>query len=322
MPRLTLNLLLVALVTSVAGATYALWLNPEMHFWKTVAERKLLWVEQMRAKHGHVIGVVGGSTTTFAIDAGMIEREYGLPVANLGLHAGVGAEACAGFGLASLQPGDTLIVSIEPGLLTGEDIDATNLATRLAYSLGKPEMLHWQKGGSFTSRAADLTKLQPGGGHVITMLGKLAMRMPLYRYSAENSLPGGLQVTDERRNFNVAPATTIENVTLSLSPEGAALLSNIRQEGERRGIRVVYVLPWAYVPLESSDFARQANANFLDQVERIIPVLREPEMGVHSDRKDFADSGQHLTENASKKRSTTFALLLAHSLTARSHHIN
>ena len=72
MPRLTLTLLLIATVTSVAGATYAMWLNPEMHFWKVVAERKLSWVEQMRAKHGHVIGVVGGSTTTFAIDAGMI----------------------------------------------------------------------------------------------------------------------------------------------------------------------------------------------------------------------------------------------------------
>jgi len=306
MPRLTLNLLLVAFVTSVAGATYALRFNPEMHFWRTVAERKLSWVEQMRAKHGHVIGVVGGSTTTFAIDAGMIEREYGLPVANLGLHAGVGAEACAGFGLASLQPGDTLIVSIEPGMLTGEDVGATSLATRLAYSLGKPAMLHWQKGESFTSRAADLTKLQPGGGHVITMLGKLAMRMPLYRYSAENSLPGGLQVTDERRNFAGTPTNTIEDATISLSPEGAALITNIRQEAEQRGIRVVYILPWAYAPEHSAEIMRQANSHFLNQVAAIMPVIREPEKGVHTERQDFADSGQHLTLEAAGKRSRLF----------------
>ena len=305
-PRLTLKLLLVAFVTSVAGATYALWFNPEMHFWKTVAERKLSWVEQMRAKYGYVIGVVGGSSTTFAIDAGMIEREYGLPVANLGLHAGAGAEACAGFGLAALETGDTLVVSIEPGLLTGEDVDTTNLATRLAYSLGKPAMLHWQKGESFTSRAADLTKLQPGGGHVITMLGKLALGMPLYRYSAENSLPGGLQVTDERRNFNVAPASTIEDASISLSPEGAALLANIRQEAERHGIRVAYVLPWEYYPEQSSEIQRLANSHFLDQVEAIMPVIREPAMGVHTERQDFSDSGQHLTLAAAVKRSHLF----------------
>lgn len=307
MPRLTLKLLLVAFVTSVAGATYAMWLNPEMHFWKTVAERKLSWVEQMRAKHGHVIGVVGGSTTTFAIDAGMIEREYGLPVANLGLHAGVGAEACAGFGLAALQRGDTLIVSIEPGLLTDKDIGATSLATRLAYSLGKPEMLHWQKGETFSSRAADLTKFQPGGGHVITMLGKLAMGLPFYRYSTENSLPGGLQVTEERRNFNVAPATTIEDVTLSLSPEGAALLANIRQAAERRGIRVAYVLPWAYAPEQSAEIQRKANSTFLDQIATIMPVIREAAMGVHTTRGEFADTAQHLTSDGARRRSRAFA---------------
>lgn len=307
MPRLTLKLLLVALVTSVAGATYAMWLNPEMHFWKTVAERKLSWVEQMRAKHGHVIGVVGGSTTTFAIDAGMIEREYGLPVANLGLHAGVGAEACAGFGLAALQPSDTLIVSIEPGMLTGEDVGATSLATRLAYSLGKPEILHWQKGESIASQAADLTKLQPGGGHVITMLGKLAMRMPLYRYSAENSLPGGLQVTDERRNFAVTPTDTIEDATHSLSPEGAALLANIRLEAERRGIRVVYILPWAYAPEQSAEIQRQTNSHFLDQVAAIMPIIRETAMGVHTTRDEFADTAQHLTSDGAHHRSQEFA---------------
>ena len=305
-PRLTLKLLLVALVTSVAGATYAMWRNPEMHFWKTVAERKLSWVEQMRAKHGYVVGVVGGSTTTFAIDAAMIEREYGLPVANLGLHAGVGAEACAGFGLAALQRGDTLIVSIEPGLLTGEDVGATSLATRLAYSLGKPEMLHWQKGESFSSHAADLTKFQPGGGHVITMLGKLALGLPLYRYSTENSLPGGLQVTDERRNFNIASATTTEDASISLSPEGAALLANIRREAERRGIRVFYVLPWAYAPEESAEIQRQANSYLLDQVAAIMQVIREPAMGVHTERQHFADSGQHLTIAGAIKRSHFF----------------
>ena len=310
MPRLTLTLLLIATVTSVAGATYAMWLNPEMHFWKVVAERKLSWVEQMRAKHGHVIGVVGGSTTTFAIDAGMIEREYGLPVANLGLNAGVGAEACAGFGLAALQPGDTLIVSIEPGLLIDEDVGNTSLATRLAYSLDKPEMLHWRKGESFSSRAADITKLQPGSGHVITMLGKLAMRMPLYRYSADNSLPGGLQVTDERRNFAVTPASTIEDATISLSPEGTELLTNIRQEAERRGIRVIYILPWAYAPEKVAEIQRHANSHFLDQVSATMPVIREPAMGVHTERQDFSDSGQHLTLEAAAKRSIFFAKAL------------
>jgi hypothetical protein len=307
MPRLTLSLALVALLALIFGATYALRFDPELIFWKEAAARKLSWVEQMRAKHGHVFGVVGGSTTTFAIDAELIERDYGLPVANLGLHAGMGPVTCAGFGLAALQRGDTLIVSIEPSLLTSKDVGATSLATRLAYSLGKPEILHWQKGESFTSHAADLTKLQPGGGHIITMLGKLAMGLPLYRYSTASSLPGGLQVTDERRYFRVNPDITTENTTLSLSPDGAALLANIRQTAERRGIRAVYVLPWAYAPEQSARIQRQANSHFLDQVDAIMPVVREPAMGVHTARDDFADTGQHLTAEAARHRSRIFA---------------
>ena len=307
MPRLTLKLLFVALMTGVAGAIYATWLNPEIQFWQAVAERKLSWVKQMRATHGHVIGVVGGSTTTFAINAGMIEREYGLPVANLGLHAGVGPQACAGFGLTALKSGDTIVVSLEPSLLSGRDTGTGSLATRLAYALDKPEMLHWQSGVGLTSRAADLTKLQPGGSHVITMLSKLALGIPLYRYSADNSLPGGLQVTAERRDFTVNSAITSEEAEISLSPEGESLLREVRQEAKKRGIRVVYVLPSAYSSEQSAAIQRQANSRLLDQVESIMPVLRESEMGVISHRDAFSDSSQHLTFEAANQRSSNFA---------------
>ena len=171
-------------------------------------------------------------------------------------------------------------------------------------------MLHWQKGESFSSSASDLTKFQAGGGHAITMIGKLAMGLPLYRYSSINSQPGGLQVTDERRNFTIGTVTTNEGVTLSLSSEAAALLANIRQEAKRRGIRAVYVLPWAYAGEQPAKIQRQGNSHFLDQVAAIIPVVREAGLGVHTERQDFTDSGRHLTYQAAKNRSVQFLLLL------------
>jgi hypothetical protein len=311
MPRLTLALAIVALLAVVFGATYALRFDPELLFWKEAAARKLSWVEQMRAKHGHVIGVVGGSTTTFGIDAELIEREYNLPVANLGLHAGMGPITCVGFGLASLQKGDTLIVSLEPGLLTDEDTGTTGLGTRFAYAMGKPEYLHWMQEIPTQSRLADLTMLMPGGRLVVTMLGKVGLGIPLYRYSLVDTRPGGLQVTDERRDFIVDPADSSGQSKLELSPAGAELLTDLRTEAEQRGIHVVYVLPWAYSPAEVAEQVRQANINYLDQVESIVPVLREQNMGVHSVREDFADSGQHLTEIAARKRSHRFVATLS-----------
>lgn len=119
----------------------------------------------------------------------------------------------------------------------------------------------------------------------------------------KHPLPRFLQVTDERRNFTV---TTNKDVSLSLSPEGAALLANIRLEARRRGIRVVYILPWAYAPEQSVEIQRKANSHFLDQVEAIILIIREPAMGVYTKRQDFADSGQHLRLEAAVNSSHCF----------------
>lgn len=64
----------VAILTSILGLSYTFWINPEIQFWKGAAQKKLAWCAKMRAKHGYVIGVVGGSSTTFGIDAAWIEK--------------------------------------------------------------------------------------------------------------------------------------------------------------------------------------------------------------------------------------------------------
>jgi len=299
-------LLTVALLAGICGATYVLRFNPEMDFWRQAADRKLAWADQMRRTHGRVIGVVGGSTTTFGVDAGLLEREAGLPVANLGLHAGMGPDVCVGFGFAALQRGDILILSLEPSMLT-EELQAMPLGGRLAWVLGKPELLAWDHPPSCLTWPSLLTQLQPGGYHVVTMLGKLALQKELYRYNMEEARLGGLQVTKERRPF-------AESMNLSagpghgrLSESGSALLKRIRDEAARRGIRVAYVIPWAYWPEESAAARRTANQDFLRQVQEILPVLREPNLGVHSVLADFADSGQHLTAEAAAARSRVLA---------------
>ena len=110
--------------------------------------------------------------------------------------------------------------------------------------------------------------------------------------------------------LTTAPATSIEDGTLSLSHDGAALLANIRLEARRRGIRLVYILPWAYAAEQSAEIQRQANSHFLDQVEAIMPVICEPLTGVHIERQVFADSGQYLTYQAAKNRSVQLRPLL------------
>ena len=309
MPRLTLLLVIVALLAAAAGATYALRFNPEMDFWKAIAERKLTWVKEMRAKHGYVIGVIGGSTTTFGIDAESLEREYGLPVANLGLHAGMGPDVCAGFGFAALQPGDTLIVSLEPSMLTEEHSGPTSLGVRMAWALGQPAILDWGNASAPWQHLVNPSKLQPGGYHVMTMLGKLALNQPLYRYSVEDSRPGGLQTTSERRPSALSQVGS-EGDVVEVSESGHTLLAGIRDEAAARGIRVAYLLPWAYASDAEASQIRQRNKQLLQEVGKYLPVIEEPELGVRTEPDKFADSRQHLTEQAARQRSEQLVPLL------------
>jgi hypothetical protein len=311
MPRLTLLLLTVALLAAVAGAAYALRFNPEMDFWKVSAERKLQWADQMRTKHGRAIGIIGGSTTTFGIDAEILEREHGLPVVNLGLHAGMGPEVCSGFGFAALRPGDTLIVSLEPSMLTEEIPEPTSLGVRMAWALHNPEIIRWDHTISGWQNMLNPAKLQPGGYHVMTMLGKLALGHPLYRYHISDSRPGGLQVTAERRPSALAQSThESESGNLQLSGSGRALLARIRDEASARNIRVAYLLPWAYVAHSEAEDSRERHKQLLAEISKYLPVIEEPDFGVRTDPQEFADSRQHLTEEAAQKRSSRIAPFL------------
>jgi hypothetical protein len=306
-PRLSLLLLTTAIVAWSAGAMYTWFADPEMKFWAAAAKQKLDWVEKMREKHGYVIGVVGGSTTMFGIDAEYIEREHGLPITNLGLHVGMGPAALIGIGLSSLRRGDTLVLSLEPGILTEEYAETSKLGSKLSFILGKPEMLTLGEHGGNLPAIKSLADLSPGGYHVMTMLGKLVMRMPPYRYSIENLRPGGLQVTEERRDFTTSMDLSNPSGKRHISKQGVEILNAAVSAANARGIDVVYALPWSYWPVETADERRAANALFTDAVAQIVPVLCEQSWGVHSELADFSDSGQHLTADASMVRSASLA---------------
>jgi hypothetical protein len=305
-PWLALLLVGCAVLAWLLGAAYTWFLDPEMKFWTAAARQKLEWVEKMRAEHGYVIGVVGGSTTTFGIDAEYIEREYGLPIANLGLHFGMGP-ACVGFGLSALQRGDVLVLSLEPAMLVADKPSTTPLGSKLSLLMGRPEMNGWLEGNSIISAIQSLGSLQPGGYHVATMIGKLALGQPLYRYTIDKMQPGGLQTTDERQFIAGGMDFSPKEERLKLSPGGAALLKQTTAEAAKRGIKVVYLLPWSYCAPELAEQRRKASEILLDDISKVVTVLSEPSLGVHDRIEDFSDSGQHLTAEAARLRSRFLA---------------
>lgn len=195
-----------------------------------------------------------------------------------------------------------MILSLEPTMILDE-IDTKAMGTRFAYALGMPELLDWRRIRSPLDSVSSFFQLQPGGYHVVTMLGKLALGQPLYRYSVDQMRPGGLQVTSEKRSLNVPQKDPEAPREHRLSEDGKRFLKNTKVEAARRGIKVSYLLPWSYAPAESSEALRSANRELLGEIDEIVPVFFESNSGIHTTADDFADTGQHLTEKAAATRS-------------------
>jgi hypothetical protein len=88
-----------------------------------------------------------------------------------------------------------------------------------------------------------------------------------------------------------------------LSPGGAAFLEHTIMEAEKRGIEVIYVLPWSYCKPELAAQLRETNEILLADISKRVSVLWEPSLGVHDRIEDFSDSVQHLTAEAATLRS-------------------
>lgn len=222
--------------------------------------------------------------------------EQGLPVVNMGLGAGFGARFLTRWAISEARLGDTLVVAIEPGLLGGELTDTTG-AVHLSYALHQPGLLRNLDGSSPLSLASQLLMLRPGGSQMILLAAKFAGGRPLFRYRTEDINPSGWIQTAVRVPVDSpGPAA-------SLSPQGRRLLKDLAGWCRQRNVRLAYSIPWEFATPEDRVSFQKQNAAFLLEVAELMPVLKDPALGVCTNREYYADTGWHLTEPASNLRS-------------------
>ena len=111
-------LLLVAIASWMGCALYSVWLNPEVLHYVQGAAIKNRWADRMTREYGRKNLIFGGSATEFSIDGERMLTVHGLPMVNYGRSAGMGPCVLAESVLEHVRPGDVLIVSLEPALLT------------------------------------------------------------------------------------------------------------------------------------------------------------------------------------------------------------
>ncbi len=308
-PSLALGLLIVLLLSLVLAAAYTVFLNPEIALYRHAAAVKRQWSENLTLYHTNKFVFCGGSSTAFSIDGESILAQQGLPVVNAGMHAGMEPPFLAAFAASLATPGDTLVVSIEPGLLMSP-FSSPDLAAQMGVALGEPGLIHASAiTGEPVHWLDTIVSLRPGANHTFTLLGKIALGKPLYRYQKADIQPSGWQIARDFREFEEAlPGEG------HLSVDARQLLVKLKDWGQKNEVRIVYSLPWGYTSPRNAAALRKVNLRFLIEMAEIMPVLRDPTLGVHTQKEDFADTCWHLRAEAARNRSAQLASLLKDSL--------
>jgi len=301
-PRQTCGLLCAALFAWVACVFYLFHMNPEVTHYLQGEKIKDGWARKMTAEHGAKIVVYGGSSCQFSIDGERMLRKFNLPTVNDGRSAGMGASMMTESELARVRSGDTLIIALEPGTLTGS-IDPTSLAAQFSATAGHPEwVLRPALGIGSINLFEFAVDLRPGGRFLFTMLGKRLMGRPAFRYKLSDIRASGWAQTDVRMSFEGSPGHGDH-----LSKPGRQLVVRLRDWCQSNQVRVAYSLPWAYSPVDQAAQFRRHNACFLGDMAALVPVLKDPGLGADTNRDDFADTNFHLATPAAEARTDQLA---------------
>ena len=297
--------LLAALLFSyLLAALYSLWINPEVRFWKEAYKRKIEWARMLAAQGKPKLVFIGGSSTAFQIDASML-TEAGIPSVNMGMHAGMGIQATAAFGLSAISKGDTIIWSFEKDRLTrAPELDPLGyqalIATGVLFGSG-PERLALQN----LQLVDVMNAIRPGLDHSAVMLAKVALGYPLYRYKKELIRPGGAITTDERRPMppNALKETVVEKSTL-------VWISSLNKDLYALECSTAYLISQSYIPKDQEEIAYDQNRRFLADLNCITTIIPDPAMGIQTNIECFADTPSHLRFDSMEERTWDLIPLL------------
>jgi hypothetical protein len=302
-PRLALKLALVALLAWAGSVAYSLRVNPEVRFFRAALDAKHAWASRIDAQRTNKTVFFGGSSCGTSIDPERLLARHGLPAVNYGFGAGMGATVLARCALSATRQGDTLVVALEPGLLS-DTAEVPSLGAQFSAAAGHLEWVKSFPGQPEQPPARGVVNLRPGGRHTFTLLGKLIQGKPLYRYSVREIHPGGWHEVLARGP--ISPVTAPDEI----SPDGRALLRALRHWGETNRVRVLCSLPLNFCPDSMRDDQARARARWLITVTEFLPVLRDPDFGLNNRIEWFADMHLHPTREGAAHRTDSVAAQL------------
>jgi hypothetical protein len=297
----------VALLIAVAACTYllsfvyVLFISPVSLEQKVVRQTKRAYAAELDRTGESKVVFVGGSSTLMGVMPSAMREESGISAVNAGLTAAEGSGFMILWGLFLCEPGDTLVLMIEPDLL------AVPYDQPMPHSLGEIglPLKYWALkkdfvNGSLWRARPRLTHIKTSGIGLTSILGTLVR---------EHRYPNNWEKYATKDGFLALPLKAapplpetlnkVHAMKLDLSDQGASALAWVSAYCRKNEIRVCYAFPKVLVAPDAVDACNARAERLAESISRYIPVL-EPVVYATSDRQLFYDSVRHLNVEAAR----------------------
>lgn len=292
-------LLLAVLIGIGTTFFYQSTASPEVKFWKKAVNEKFDYLAAMDGDRPKVV-FVGGSSCSFSINVEQLKDEFGIQALNGGLLAGAGRELQLDLGLSVLRPGDTLVLAFEtPDWGSDSGPVNTPMGSKLWLTAIQPKLNSSSLARIGREPNYQLRDLRVGGYHTATVLLKVAMRRPLYRYALSDIKEGGYLVTTYD-DGTCRPDTDLHKTILSKPMQ--EFLAKTSDALRREGIQIAVSLPWRFTSERIAEAQRLQWQGLAKELSKTVTVLPDPNWGVATARADFADTPWHLSEVGATRR--------------------
>ena len=239
--------------------------------------------------------IVGGSNTAFGLDSRLLSQELGRPAVNLGLNAGLGLRYMLSEAAPFVRAGDVVLISPEYEQFYGDLLNGRSQLLELAW-LHPPALRRLRAPGQGIALAR-------GFPHVVQARLRsmwLDFRSPgraLYDevynvggFNEHGDMVSHLGVESEKK---VADMALLDDDNSKLNHDAVRLLNRFAADAERRGARVLLLLPTIpqYHYRQHAGQMRAVYEMLLEESD--VPVLAPPAEHVAPDA-HFFDTAYHL----------------------------
>jgi len=282
------------------GAWFNLFWFQDPAWVTSIYQQKIARAEQVKAPRR--ILLVGGSSTHFGLSAEELQEKLGIPVLNLGLHAGLGLDAIDKLVQDEIRPDDIVILFPEHDLLAMKENEELNiLPTLVAF-----------RSGHFSIIKDD----QEGPEQLVNRL--LLVGSPQFFdvvNAVKSALVGGKK--PNWYNFNVgANGDSLDSlgggkppfhpIEVSLSNDALDRIRQFRSQVQQRHASLIIGIPWKLAM--TSPQTQHDLQQVIQSLSQVAPVLYDPKsLNLKQDVSLFGDTSFHLTPKGRAMRTSELA---------------